>query len=189
MSDSSGYTVRQLLPSKFQQIDEAMKHAMRDDPAFQSKQPPGVALSVAGDRVTEAVCGALDCDVFELIAQAWAKALEIKKAASDAEKVEDKTATVFLGKHELTADLDPIVELTFGAMGKLTLRFTLEFAAKLDLAQVTITGRRIVKIGKTEGRASAVLKYGKIELHHPLESKKIPLLEDLVLKHPIPIGI
>src|ERR1700716_711095 len=78
MSEYSGYTVRQLLPPTFRRMDEAMKIAMREDPAFQSKQPPGVALAVAGDRATQAVCQALDCDVFELIAKAWAKALELR---------------------------------------------------------------------------------------------------------------
>lgn len=189
MAETSGYTVRQLLPASFNRIDDAMEQARKSDPAFKDKKLPGVALAVAGERATTAVRDALNFDVFELMAQAWAKALEFKQAADDAEKSADKTATLFLGHHELSAEVHPVAELTFGVLGTLALRFTLEFTAKLDAAEVTIVNRAITRIGKTEGKVTAVLKYGAIQLHHPLESKKIPLHEDLILKRPVPLPL
>ncbi|HVN00404.1 MAG TPA: hypothetical protein VMT68_09330 [Caulobacteraceae bacterium] len=187
MAESSGCAVRDLLPPSFRRMDEAMDRAQREDPEFKTKVLPGMALGVAGERASQAVRGVLDTDVFELIAGAWAKALELRRAADEADKSPDKTATVFLGEHELTAEVHPIAEITFGALGKLTLRFTLEFAAKLELAEVTITDHRIVKIGRSEGQGSAVLKYGDVELHEPLKSRKIALHEDMLLKRPIDI--
>jgi hypothetical protein len=188
MAQSSGYTIRQLLPERFERMDDAMARAKKGDPQLKAANLPGIALDVAGARATSAVRDALDIDVFELIAKAWAKALELRRAADDAEADPDKTATVFLGEHKLVADLHPVVDVVFGVVGKLSLQFTLEFAATIELAEVTITNHRIVKIGKTEGQASAVLKYGSVELHHPMKSQKLRLTDDLVLDPPLPLG-
>ena len=187
MAETSGYTIRQLLPEDFRSVGKALDQAHRDDPDLKSEKLPGMALRVAGERATQVVRDTLDTDVFELIARAWAKALELHKAADEADKSPDKTATVFLGKHEVSARVFPVVEVVFGVLGKLTLKLTLEFTATLELAEVTITDRHIVKIGRTEGHASAVLKYGEIDLHPELKSRKIPLHEGMVLKPPLPL--
>jgi hypothetical protein len=187
MADSSGCTIRQLLPNRFKHLDDTIGSEPREDSEEGSKKLPGVAARVAAGRAEGALREALDTDVFTLIAQAWAKALELHKAAEDAEASPNKTATVYLGKHEVSADAHPTVEFHFASFGKLTLKLTLELTAELDAAQVTIVDHHIVKIGETQGGASAVLKYGDVELHPRLKSKRIVLTHDLVLKEPLPL--
>jgi hypothetical protein len=184
MSAPSGITVRSLLPDKFRRIDEAIDQGRKDDPEFQMVKVPGVALSVAGEKASDAVTAALDFDVFELVAQAWAKARELEAHAKETLETPGKTATLFLGSHSLTCDIHPIVKLTFGALGTLPVRFTLALEAAFDMAEVTLLGGRIVKIGRSQGQGSAVLKYGGTELHDRLKTREFPLTAPISLAAP-----
>ena len=187
MADSSGCTIRQLLPNPCKHLDDTIGSEPREGSEQGSKTLPGIAASIAAGRAESVLRGALDTDVFTLIAQAWAKALELHQAAEAADASPNKTATLYLGKHEVSADIYPTVEFHFATFGQLTLKLTLEFAAELDEAQVTIVDHHIVKIGQTKGGASAVLKYRDVELHPRLQSKPIVLTHDLTLEKPLPL--
>lgn len=187
MADSSGCTIRQLLPNPFNHLADTIGSEPREDSKEGSKSLPGIAARIAAGRAETALRSALDTDVFTLIAQAWAKALELHEAAKAADASPSKTATLYLGKHEVSADLYPTVEFHLASFGQLTLKLTLEFAAELDEAQVTIVDHHIVKIGETKGGASAVLKYRDVELHPRLQSKRIVLTGDLTLERPLPL--
>lgn len=187
MADSSGCTIRQLLPNPFSHLDDTIVSQPREGSEQGSKPLPAIAARIASGRAESVLRSALDTDVFTLIAQAWAKALELRQAADAADASPDKTATLYLGKHAVSADVYPTLEFHFASFGQLTLKLTLEFSAELDEAQVTIADRHIVKIGQTRGGASAVLKYRDVELHPRLQTKPITLTRDLTLEKPLPL--
>ena len=132
-----------------------------------------------------AIAGALDVDVFEILAGAWAKARELHEYSTAAGKhPAGETSTVFLGEHELAAELHPTVELTFAAVSHVSLKFTLHLAARLRAAQLTIRNGHIIEIGRCDGSVSAQLKYGETPLHDELKSKDLPLIPSLPLPEP-----
>jgi hypothetical protein len=187
MAERSGYTIRQLLQDKFQNMDAAVAQAHANDPQLRSKQLPGMALSIAANRAAEKVRDVLRIDVFEPIARAWANAPELRKGADEADLSPDKTAVVSLGAHHLSASLSPVADVTFATIGNLKLEFSLSLSVGVTVANVTITDRKIVRIGKTEAEASASLSLGPLTLSHPVEHTKLLVHEEFVLETPLPI--
>ncbi len=176
-------TVRDLLPTRFEHMDEAIKGELTDNSALQTAGFPKALTGAVADRAAGAIAGALDVDVFEILAGAWAKARELHEYSTAAGKhPPGETSTVFLGEHELAAELHPTVELTFAAVSHVSLKFTLHLAARLRAAQLTIRDGHIIEIGQCDGSVSAQLKYGDVPLHDKLKSKDLPLIPG----HPLP---
>lgn len=188
MAARSGYTIRQLLQDQLQNMDEAVAQARHADPDLKSKQLPGMALAIAGNRVAEKLRDALHIDVLEPIARAWANSPELRKAADEADLSSDKTAVVSLGEHDLSAQILPVADVTFAAVGNLKLEFQLTLSVGVSLADVTITERKIVKIGKLEGEASAALSLGPLSLSHPLSHTRIRIHDEFILETPLAIA-
>ena len=149
---------------------------------------PGFIWSVVGARATEAVRGVLDCDVFEQLARAWAKARELKEYAHPSKHPADQEFTEFLGDHTLVAKMHPVVEIGLRGYGKTRLRFTLELSAKIHTAELRILGGRIVAIGAGEGLVAVQLKYRNVKLHDELESVAAKLSQPFVLSPGLAIG-
>lgn len=189
MIDPAVLTVRDLLPADLQAMDKSVADALRDNPELQKAHfPAGVSGAIA-NRVTGAVAGVLDVKILTLLADAWAKAREVHQYRTpDASHPVDATTTLFLGEHELSADLHPVAQLDFSSVTHLTMRFTVSISAKLRAAQLTIRNGHIVEIGKSDGSVSATLKYGGVPLHTALRSQEWVLIGDHMLAEPgIPI--
>jgi hypothetical protein len=170
-------TVRDLLPTKFKRMDEVVEDELRRDGALRAARYPNGLNVVVADRATNAVAEVLDIDVFEILAGAWAKARELHEYSTSVGKhSSEETATLFLGEHELSADLHPKVELTFGSVSHVSLAFTLRLTATLRAARLVIRDGCIIEIGRCDGSVSAQLKYGDIPLHDKLKSKDLPLI-------------
>src|SRR5690349_14798486 len=98
--------VRDLLPTQFKRMDEVVKAELRGDSALQAAGFPKSLSGVVADRAASAVLGVLQIDAFELLASAWAKARELHEYSTAAGKhPPDEVATLFLGEHELAAEL------------------------------------------------------------------------------------
>jgi hypothetical protein len=188
MAETSGYTLGQLLQPRLDNMDAAVSEARNDDPALKAKHLPGLAISLAARRAAEKVRAALDIDVIEPIARAWANAPELRKGADEADLSADKTAVVSLGAHHLSASYSPIADVTFATIGALKLVFSLSLSVGVNVADVTIADRKIVKIGKLEGQAGASLSLGPFTLSHPVEHTKLLLHDEIVLAVPVPIA-
>jgi len=185
MIDPANLTVRDLLPDDWQAMDKAVGDALRDDSALQKAHFPPALSSAVANRVMGAVVGALDVKVLGLLADAWAKAREVHQYRTpDATHPPDATTTLFLGEHELSADLHPVAQLDFSSVSHLTMRFTLSVSAKLRAAQLTIRNGHIIQIGKSDGSVSAKLKYGGVPLHKELRSQDWVLVGDHILTEP-----
>lgn len=185
MSETAGLTVRDLLPARLKRMDEVVKGEIGRDAALKTAGfPLGLSGQIA-DRTAQAVTGALKIDVIELLAQAWAKAWELHEYSESAGKHSpDEVSTLFLGEHKLTQDLHPSAVLSFGAFSRITMEFTVEVAAHLKTAQLTIHAGRIIEIGACEGSVSAEFKFAKLPLHDALESKALTVLESYHLPAP-----
>jgi hypothetical protein len=183
----SGLSVADLLPSKLDHLDAAMERAKADNAKLASL--PAIASGIVGERVDAAVRDALGCDVFQVLAGAWAKARELHDYADVTKHPADETATMFLGEHGLGVDLHPTVDVTITGLATFELRFTLTLQAALRMAELTIRHQHIVQLGRCDAALQSILKYGDIPLHEPLRSRRVTLSNPLTFAAPgIPIG-
>jgi hypothetical protein len=185
MSEVAGLTVRDLLPTRLRKMDDAVKGEIRDDAALQAAHFPLVLSGSIADKTAEAVANTLNVDVIGVLAHAWSKAWELHEYSEAAGKhPSDEVDTLFLGTHELSQELRPCAVLSFGAFSRITMEFTVEVAAKLKTAQLTVQAGRIIEIGECEGSVSAKFKFAGIPLHDALESKPLPLVPNYHLPAP-----
>jgi len=185
MSETAGLTVRDLLPSRLKKMDDAVKGEIRGDAALKAGGFPLALSGTIADRTAAAVAQTLDVDVIGLLAHAWAKAWELHEYSAEVGKhPPDEVNTLFLGEHELSQELRPSAVLSFGAFSRITMEFTVEVAARLKAAQLTVQAGRIIEIGECQGSVSAQFKFAGIPLHDDLESKSLPLVPSYHLPAP-----
>ena len=183
----SGMSVADLLPSKLDHLDAALEREKAAN--SQLSVLPAMAMGVVGERIDAAVRESLSCDVFQVLAQAWAKARELRDYADETKHPAGEISTMFLGEHALGTDLHPTVDVILTGLTTFELVFTLELQAALRLAELTIRGGRIVELGKCDAELRAVLMYGAIPLHEPLKSRRVTLSNPMTFAAPgIPIG-
>jgi len=185
MTDPADLTVRDLLPDDMKAMDKAVGKALHDDATLREAHLPAALAGPIAERVTAAVADALDFKILPLVAYAWARAREIHNYRTpDAAHPPDATATLFLGEHEVSAELHPEAVVDVAGIGALTMKFTLVLAARMRAAQLTIRGGHIIQIGKTDGSVSAQLKYAGVPLHKGLRSRDWVLVGDHMLAAP-----
>jgi hypothetical protein len=184
MAQSQGLVVSDLLPSHLTNIDEAVKEAMAEDQDIARGKVPSFVGGVIAKRTSEAIRGALDLDVFRVLAAAWAKAQELHEYADPGKHPSGEVSTLFLGEHNLTCELHPVIEIGVGAIGKMTLRFDLTLTANIRAVELTLQNARIVQLGRCEGQVGGALSYRGARLHQPLKSRALTLLSSWDLPAP-----
>ena len=185
MTDLADLTVRDLLPDDMRTMDRAVGKALHDDATVRGAHLPAAMAGSIADRVTGAVVDALDFRIMPLVAFAWARAREIHRYRTpDAAHPPGATTTLFLGEHEVSAELHPEAVIDVAGIGAVTMKFTLVLAARMRAAQISIRGGHIIQIGKTDGSVSALLKYGGVPLHKGLRSRDWLLVGDHSLADP-----
>ena len=169
----AGMSVADLLPGRLDHLDAAIQKEKAANAQVASL--PALAMGVVGERVDSAVREALGCDVFQVLAQAWAKARELHEYADETKQPADETSSVYLGEHALGVDLHPTVDVVVSGLATFELRFTLTLQAALRLAELTIRNRHIVELGKCDVALQAVLSYDGVPLHGPVQSRRVTL--------------
>jgi hypothetical protein len=182
MAQEQIVTVNMLLPDDFTNMEQTVRDEMAKDPGL--TKTPGFVAGIVGEKAGAAARGLLNIDVFELIAQAWAKARELHEYADASKHPPGEVGSVFLGENDPTCNVHPVVDVRIGALGKLSLKFTLALSAHIKAAELKIQDRRIIAVGHTVGSVSAVLKYGDIPLHNELKSHEHQLCPSATLKAP-----
>ena len=183
----AGMSVADLLPSKLDHLDAALEREKAAN--SQLSVLPAMAMGVVGERIDAAVRESLGCDVFQVLAQAWAKARELHDYADETKHPAGEISTMFLGEHALGTDLHPTVDVILTGLTTFELVFTLQLQAALRLAELTIRGGHIVELGKCDAELRAVLMYADIALHEPLKSRRVTLSNPMTFAAPgIPIG-
>jgi hypothetical protein len=184
MAQSQGLRVSDLLPSGFTNFDGAVKEAMAGDQGIAQGKVPSFVGGVIAKRTSAAIHGVLDLDVFQVLATAWTKAQELHEYADPSKHPSGEISTLFLGEHNLTCELHPVVEVGVGVLGKLTFRFDLALTAKIRAVELTLQNARIVQLGRCEGEVNGALSYCGARLHGPLKSQALNLLGNLTLPAP-----
>ncbi len=185
----SGVRISDLIPADLERLDETLQRQRASNAELARTNLPKLAAGVLDEKINEGLRGVLDCDVFGLLAQGWAKARELHEFADPAKHPPDEVSTMFLGEHSLSVEVHPTVDVVIGQLAKFQLVFTVELAAAFRMAELTIQAAHIKQIGKCDCELSAVLKYDGVELHKPMKSRKFVLNSAMVFIAPgVPIG-
>jgi len=172
MNEQRRPTVGDLLPDRFDGLEERVKAKLSEDPAVGGNK---LAWDLIGSEVEGALRSVLDCDLIEMLAKAWTTARALQDYADPVKHPPGGASVVHLGEREVERELHPVVAVTIGACECMELRFTLCLTAHFSGLALSIRAPYIT--GGTAGdlKASAQLKYGEVALHKPLESRKIDL--------------
>jgi hypothetical protein len=188
MDEEYGRSLRKLLPDLFEQMEDVVKAKLSSEPGADWGRVPKFAWNFVGSKATEAVHDVLGMDAFEIIARAWAKAVELREYNDPVKYPADKVSKTHLFDHKLTANLHPVIEVTILGFGRTKLKFTLELTARFRSAELHIKGGRIVAVAAGDCSASAQLKYGDIKLHKEVKTEDLKVGRPLTLEPALTIG-
>lgn len=188
MEEEHGRALRKLLPGSFEHLEDVVRTKLSGEPGADWGRVPQFVWQFAGAKVADAVHEVLDIDAFELIARAWAKAVELSEYNDPVKFPRDKESKTHLLDHKLTAKLHPVIEVAILGFGRTKLRFTLELTARFRSAELLIKGGQIVAVAAGDCSASAQLKYGDIKLHKEMKTADLKVGRPLPLNPALTIG-
>jgi hypothetical protein len=165
-------TVGDLLPERFDGLEERVKSQLSEDPGTGGNK---LAWDLIGSEVEGALRSVLDCDLIETLAKAWTTARALQDYADPAKHPAGEAAVVHLGEREVERELHPVVAVSIGGCPPMELRFTLTLAAHFSGLAVTIRAPRVTGGSAGDVKVSAQLSYGEVKLHKAAESRKIAL--------------
>ena len=122
--------------------------------------------------MSAAIHGALDRDTFELLAEGWRSARELREQAANSRSAPDTHIEWTLGTHTLTTRVHPVLQISVPGVRFPALRFTLELSAEIVVAQLSIVAGRITAASAVECTLVVQLKYGEVKPHEPKRSRK-----------------
>lgn len=184
MDEGSGLRVGDLLPERFDGLEEQVKAQLTADPEAGTSK---LAWDLIGSEVEGALRSVLDCDLIETLAKAWTTARALQDYADPAKHPPGEASVVHLGEREVERELHPVVAVTIGQCECMELRFTLCLAATFSGLALSIRAPYITGGSAGDLKVSAQLKYGKVALHEAQESRKIELPGRFALAAPLEI--
>jgi len=137
-------------------------------------------------KISEGLSSALGVDVMALIAEAWAKTDDVRRAAS-AQRGSGQPAHLFLAKHDIACDNKLDVTLEVLGAPAITDHLSLRLKAMFEGVGVTIDHDCIVAVDAGRGAAKAELLYSDASLLSE-SSDWIALPAKWVLRRPIRIA-
>jgi hypothetical protein len=172
MDEARRPTVGDLLPERFDGLEDRIKAQLSEDPGTGGNK---LAWDLIGSEVEGALRSVLDCDLVETLAKAWTTARAVQDYADPAKHPAGEAAVVHLGERDVERELHPVVAVTIGSCECMELRFTLCLAAHFSGLALSIRAPHITGGIAGDLKASALLKYGEVALHKKLEARKIEL--------------
>jgi len=142
-------------------MDDVMKQALCKDSSI---DPHKLAWGFIGSEGAAALRSVLDCDVFELVAQGWCVAEELREYSDPATHPPGERSIVYLGKHSFVKTVHPVLDVMVESTRCASLRFTLELAANFRSVALSISDGRITGAGAGDGDVGMQLKYGEVTL-------------------------
>ena len=160
MTDGNPTTLRELLPKELDGLEAVIEDGLR-------KESNGNLSTLAWRFVRASAAAevdkALDADVWQVLAHAWAKANELHTHANSPP---GETRVVHLGNHDFKTAVHPELTVDIGKPPYPSpLVFTMEIATHIESATLRIKQGRIVALEAGEVWVYAELKYGKARLH------------------------
>ena len=181
MSDST-FTLAALLPQDLA-IDASQMHLQGNDVA----PPKGTGTGFLEEKIQEGVASALNVDVLELVAQAWAKTAEMQKAATADRRGSGQPTHMFLAKHDVVCENKLKVALEFAGVPAITDHLNLRLKAMFEGVGVTLENGCIVALDAGRGSAKAELLYSNASLLSQ-STDWVTLPVKHTLAHPVQIG-
>lgn len=172
MNPTSSVKLKDLLPTELPGMRDAVEQELRREPVAGGGK---LAWEFIGSEATDAVREALDCDLFEILAQAWCKVRALHEYTDETRHPRDEKSVVHLGEHEFPTTIPIVLTAMIGPIPGPTLRFALELIAHFNSAALSIRGGHIIAIAAGDCLVSAQLKYGKVDLHDAAQSRKVTL--------------
>ena len=194
ISNPKACTVSDLLPAKFEHMEEAVQTQMASDPELSRNRWPRLVHRIIATKATQAVLGALNQSVLMILPGAWARAPELAEYSDRTIHPSDEETTVHLGEHKFEADYKPVVNVKIFNIERTLLTFKLIFSAQVRSAAIKIRNGHIVEIGECDCSVEAELKHlidKNVEsgFHLKLKSRELTLVEALKLTAPgVPIS-
>jgi len=180
MIEESGIKLASLFPQGVA-LDEDAQAAISADPEAGAGNLPWHLIC----RPAEAkLRGLLECDLFELIGQAWTTTRALQAFADEAQYSFDKTWTVPLAEHSFEQEVHPVLQVTVAPLATVSLRFTIVLCAHVKGLALNIRGGRILGGTLGEASVSAELKYKSVSLTGERESEPLRLPVSFALAAP-----
>lgn len=171
MADPGVTTLADLLPAKIDGLGDCVQAHLEARPGGLVTLAWGLIKFQAAGRIKDA----LNIDVLDMAAKAWAAARELHGYADASRHPAGEVEVTHLGKHSLTASVHPVLNIGFAGASFAPMRFTLVLTAEFLSAALSIQDGAIVAVAPGEASAAAVLKYGEVDLHKPLASRPLRL--------------
>ncbi len=172
----------QLLPRDIS-IDSSQMHLERGGVA----SPNGTETGFLEGKIREGVTSALNVDVLEFIAQAWAKVEEMQTAATADRRGAKQPTHLFLAKHDVVCENQLKATLEFAGIPAITDHLNLRLKAIFEGVGVTIENGCIVALDVGRGSAKAELLYSNASLLSQ-STDWVTLPARHTLTHPVQIG-
>jgi hypothetical protein len=179
MAEPSGLQLRDLLPSGLQ-IDQTMKDALSQERGVGATK---LAWGVIGSQATDALKGALNMDVLELLGRAWGVAKALHEYTDRSKHPEGERSVVYLGANKFKKTVYPQLTVTIEPLKPVTLRFALDLVADIQSIALAICNGHIISTGGGYGNLGAQLRYGDIPLNK-LQQRKVAFPGTFVFKEP-----
>ena len=113
----------------------------------------------AAERAAEELNHALDIDIFEMLAQAWARVPAVNTAVQLSALVQGPPALVNLGRHNIASTSRVVLDSTVAQRALPPLTLTLEILADVQSATLAASEGRIEVVALGEASVIARLKY------------------------------
>ena len=142
----------------FYHLDEVIKEGLDSESKEARPAIPRFAWQITHSKATQAVRDVLDGDVFELLARAWCVARELHEFTDRGKYPPGKASTVFLGNHQVSTEVHPVLVVTVGSIEGPCLRFTLTLTARFAprrCRSVMGTSRRSMQATARSARSSS----------------------------------
>ena len=163
--------VNELLPDTFNRMGEVVRNDLPKDAAI------GVASGLWAfieSTATNTIRNSLNFDVVELLGWGWMTARELHEYKDPNKHPPGENSIVTLGEHKMTTELYPVLTLTIGPMSH-KIHFTLELTAQINSVALSIRNGHITGLGTGDCFVEAQLKWRKIPLHNPMQTRKVTL--------------
>jgi hypothetical protein len=192
MSNAAACTVSDLLPNKFDRMEEAVDSELASDPELSQNRWPRMVRRMIATKATQAVLDALNQSVLLILPGAWARAPELGEYSDPALHPSDEETIVHLGEHKFVSDYTPLVNVRIFKIDIPLLMFKLIFSAEVRGASIKIRNGHIVEIGECDCAVEAELKHivGPVNkpietvFHAKLKSREIKLIDGFKLTAP-----
>ena len=157
----SGVSLRTLFEFSGALVERGAAEKAKESP--EGAGPPTL-LGFVAETAANQLNGALETDVFEMLAGAWLAFKQVRDCADVGSHPPGADTIVTLHDVEIGSTNSPVLHGTLGGLPLPELRFTLVLTAKFKTVQLVVRDARIRTLRPGSGSAVVKLSYGNAKL-------------------------